>query len=83
MSFLRRLFGGRYNGNVNPTHSVEERAMHSALQEAKQRNREAASELSKVADRQVRDSELIRQVVSDILDRADKRKIRPLNRKAT
>lgn len=57
--------------------------MHSALQEAKQRNREAASELSKVADRQVRDSELIRQVVSDILDRADKRKIRPLNRKAT
>lgn len=57
--------------------------MHSALQEAKQRNREAASELSKVADRQVRDSELIRQVVGDILDRADKRKIRPLNRKAT
>lgn len=82
MNFLRRLLGKDNDGSI-PPHSTEERAMQTALQEAKRLNLEAAKGLSSAADRQVRDAELIGQVIHDLLDRADKRKIHHLNRKVT
>lgn len=71
MSFLSRLFGKKETCHSAPPN---ERAMQNVLQEAKRQNKEAADQLSAVTHRQVQDAELIRQVVSDLLDRTDKRK---------
>lgn len=71
MSFLSRLFGKKETCGSTPPN---EHAMQNVLQEAKRQNKEAADKLSAVTHRQVQDAELIRQVVSDLLDRTDKRK---------
>lgn len=80
MSFFTRLFKRTRDTAIPDT--PDEIAMHHVLQEAKRENIEAANKLSSAAGRQVRDAELIKQVVADLLDRADKRKIPDVNRKA-
>lgn len=77
MSIFSRIFGRKPELPESPN----EQAMHRALSEARKKNREAVEGLSSVAGKQVRDTELIRQVVGDILDRAEQRKLEN-NRKA-
>lgn len=73
--FFSRLFGhGPCHDGT--TDEPDEQAMKLLLDDAKKKNRLAAEALDGVADRQQRDAELVRQVISDILDRADHKKSR-------
>lgn len=80
MSFLTRLFGLCKRQHDDPP-LPNEGVMKSALTEARQKNREAAEGLNTIADKQVRDTELIRQVIGDMLDRSINNKSHS-NRKA-
>lgn len=70
--FFSRLVGRR-NPRTDAAHKPDERAMKILLDEAKKDNKLAAEALDSVAERQQRDAELVRQVITDILDRADRR----------
>lgn len=75
MNFFSRLLG---HGPCpdDTTNKPDEQAMKLLLDDAKRENKLAAEALDDVANRQQRDAELIRQVISDILDRADRKKSR-------
>lgn len=79
MSFFSRLFGYKDCRDIEPD-KPDERAMKILLEEAKNKNRRAADALGEIADRQQRDAELVRQVITDILDRADHKKSKQAGR---
>lgn len=78
MSFFTRLFGLNNKPDPMVSEVPSENGIKDMLEEAKRKNKEAADTLADVANRQVKDAELIRQVIHDILDRADKKKAKPL-----
>jgi hypothetical protein len=68
MTFFGRLFGWNLE---NDAPVPDEASMKSLMEEAKQKNKEAVAGLASLADRQVRDAVLIRQIIKDMLDRAN------------
>lgn len=78
MSFFSRLFGYKDKREPFVEEAPPENDMRWLLEEAKRQNKEAANMLAQVADRQVQDAQLIRQVIHDILDRTDKKKVKPI-----
>lgn len=79
MSFFSRLIGTKEPRDPVPCR-LDERAMEDQLRVAKRRNREAAETMATAADRQAQDAILIRQVIGDILDRADPKKLKKAGR---
>lgn len=81
MSFITRLLGiDKKNGAA--MYRPNEIAMKNVMEEAKRKNMEAAAMLSTTADRQMRDAEMVRQVINDMLARIDKPKPKRTKRKA-
>lgn len=82
MSFISRLLGR--NGLHEKRHLPvpNESAMTSIMDEARQQNKEAVTSLIALADRQKRDAEMVRQVVHDIVVRANRRQALPKGGKA-
>lgn len=80
MTFLNRLFGHEDKGA--PDKPIDDKRLKDILTDAKRENKEALKSLSHTVDRQIRDAELARQIIDDMLSRANKRKVTKL-RKAT
>lgn len=74
MNFLNRLLGRNYEVPVRK--HIDENELKDILVEAKRKNKEASDKLAATVGRQTRDAELVRQVIDDMLRRADKRKVR-------
>lgn len=80
MGFFSRLFGGYRECPDIEAKKPDEQTMKILLDEAKNENKSAAQALGAIADRQQRDAELVRQVIKDILDRADRKKSKQAGR---
>ena len=74
MNFLNRLLGRDHEAPVKKP--IDENELKGILIEAKRKNKEASDRLAATVGRQTRDAELVRQVIDDMLRRADKRKVR-------